>query len=85
TLSGHSLQQMSEFTPSGSPLTLSAAITIVVGGATVASLMTPDLSRYSRSAKQVAAITLTTIIAGEFIVNGLAIMIARTLQTADVV
>ncbi|ATZ12670.1 cytosine permease [Erwinia amylovora] len=85
TLSGHSLQQISELTPSGSPLTLSAAITMVVGGATVASLMTPDLTRYSRSAKQVAAITLTTIIAGEFIVNGLAIMIARTLQTADVV
>lgn len=32
-----------------------------------------------------AGITLMTIIAGEFIVNGLAIMIARTLQTADVV
>jgi len=85
TLAGHTLQQIIDLPPTGSPLTISAAITMVVGGAIVASLMTPDLTRYSRSSKHVAGITLMTIIAGEFIVNGLAIMIARTLQTADVV
>ncbi|CCG85880.1 purine-cytosine permease family protein [Erwinia piriflorinigrans] len=85
TLSGHSLQQIIDLPPTGSPLAFSAAITMVVGGTTVASLMTPDLTRYSRSAKHVAAMILMTIIAGEFVVNGLAIMIARTLQTADVV
>ncbi|MEX0446637.1 cytosine permease [Xenorhabdus sp. SGI246] len=70
---------------SGETLTISAGITIVVGGAIVASLMTPDLTRYTKSGKHVLGITLLTIIAGEFVINGLAILIAKTLSTADVV
>ena len=66
-------------------LTISAAITLVVGGAIVASLMTPDLTRYSRSTKHVAGTVLLTIVAGEFVINGLAIVIAHRLQSADVV
>lgn len=41
TLAGHTLQQIIDLPPTGSPLTISAAITMVVGGAIVASLMTP--------------------------------------------
>ncbi|AYA39391.1 cytosine permease [Xenorhabdus nematophila] len=70
---------------SGETLSISAGITIVVGGAIVASLMTPDLTRYTKSGKHVFGITLLTIIVGEFVVNGLAIIIAKTLNTADVV
>ncbi|QTL40803.1 cytosine permease [Xenorhabdus budapestensis] len=66
-------------------LSISAGITIVVGGAIVASLMTPDLTRYTKSGKHVFGITLLTIIAGEFVINGLAILIAKALNTADVV
>ncbi|MBD2814961.1 cytosine permease [Xenorhabdus sp. Flor] len=66
-------------------LSISAGITIVVGGAIVASLMTPDLTRYTKSGKHVLGITLLTIIAGEFVINGLAILIAKALNTADVV
>ncbi len=85
TLSGASIHQVLGLPPAGEPVTISAAITMVVGGAIVASLITPDLTRYSRNSKQVANITLLTIIAGEFIVNGLALMIAKTLGTEDVV
>ncbi|PHM27572.1 cytosine permease [Xenorhabdus budapestensis] len=66
-------------------LSISAGITIVVGGAIVASLMTPDLTRYTKSGKHVFGITLLTIIAGEFVINSLAILIAKALNTADVV
>lgn len=85
TLSGADIHQVFGLPSAGEPITISAAITMVVGGAIVASLITPDLTRYSRNSKQVLNITLLTIIAGEFIVNGLALMIAKTLGTEDVV
>ncbi|OQP34382.1 cytosine permease [Pantoea latae] len=66
-------------------ITLSAAITMVIGGAILASLMTPDLTRFSRSGKDVFAITLLTILVGEYGVNGLAILIAKALHTADII
>ena len=85
TLTGHNLPEIIQLVPPGEPLSISAGITIVVGGAIVASLMTPDLTRYSRNGKHVFGVTIFTIIAGEFVVNGLAILIAKTLGTADVV
>ena len=84
-LTGHDLHGALQLTPPGDPLSISAGITIVVGGAIVASLMTPDLTRYSRNSGQVLGVTLLTIIAGEFIINGLAILIAKSLGTDDVV
>ena len=77
-LTGHNLQEIIQLAPPGEPLTISAGITIVVGGAIVASLMTPDLTRYSKNGKHVLGVTIFTIIAGEFVVNGPAILIAKT-------
>jgi cytosine permease len=85
TLTGHNLPEIIQMMPPGNPLSISAGITIVVGGAIVASLMTPDLTRYSKNGKHVLGVTLLTIVAGEFVVNGLALLIAKTLGTADVV
>ncbi|CNE45973.1 cytosine permease [Yersinia nurmii] len=84
-LSGQSLSEIIKLVPGGEPLSISTGITIVVGGAIVASLITPDLTRYSKNKQHVFGITIFTIIAGEFIVNGLAILIARSLSSADVV
>lgn len=84
-LSGQKLHDTFLLAPRGEALTISVGITIVVGGAIVASLMTPDLTRYSKNKRHVLGITLLTIIAGEFVVNGLAIFIAKALGTADVV
>ncbi|MBI6549665.1 cytosine permease [Xenorhabdus lircayensis] len=87
-LSGGASQQLHEIITlphSGETLSINAGITIVVGGAIVASLMTPDLTRYTKSGKHVFGITLLTILAGEFVINGLAILIVKALNTADVV
>ncbi|CAK9886086.1 MAG: Cytosine permease [Candidatus Erwinia impunctatus] len=67
------------------PLTISAGVTLVVGGAIVASLITPDITRYSRSGTSVFWTILLTIFLGEYLVNGLAIYLALKLNTADVV
>ncbi|MBC8946603.1 cytosine permease [Xenorhabdus indica] len=83
--SGQRWYEILKLPHSDETLSISAGITIVVGGAIVASLMTPDLTRYTKSGKHVLGITLLTIIAGEFVINGLAILIAKALNTADVV
>lgn len=66
-------------------MTLSAAITAVVGGCMIGAFTTPDISRYCQSSRHVFWMTLTSIIIGEFIVNGIAILIAHALETHDVV
>ncbi|WP_312241235.1 cytosine permease [Pantoea sp.] len=69
----------------GDPISVSTGMTLVVGGAIVASLITPDITRYSRSASSVFWMVLLTIFLGEYLVNGFAIYLAMKLNTADVV
>lgn len=66
-------------------LAISDAITMVVGGSIVASLITPDLTRYYTSGKQVMGMTILTIFAGEYVINGMAVVLAYSLKTSDVV
>lgn len=70
---------------SGETISVSMAITMVVGGSIVASLITPDLTRFYSNGRQVLMMTLLTIFAGEYLVNGLAVLIAVILKTGDVV
>ncbi|AIA69825.1 permease [Pectobacterium atrosepticum SCRI1043] len=85
TLSGHNIAELIASAPNGEVISISAGATMVVGGCIVASLITPDMTRYSQKGKHVFWMTMLSIIVGEFIVNGLAIIIARALNTADVV
>ena len=84
-LSGHSFDVLSQTRTHSEIITISGAITMVVGGSIVASLMTPDLTRYYSNGRQVMLMTLITIVAGEYIINGLAIVISVMLNTSDVV
>ncbi|KFX00075.1 purine-cytosine permease family protein [Pectobacterium carotovorum] len=85
TLSGHNIAELIASAPNGEAISISAGATMVVGGCIVASLITPDMTRYSQKGKHVFWMTMLSIIIGEFMVNGLAIIIARALNTADVV
>jgi len=81
----HNIINLITTTPTGIAMTLSAAITAVVGGCMTGAFTTPDISRYCQSSRHVFWMTLTSIIIGEFIVNGIAILIAHALDTHDVV
>lgn len=85
TLTGNNIFELISLVPTGVTLSVSAGITIIVGGFIVASLITPDISRFCHNGKQVCWMTLISIIAGEFTINGLAILLARVLDTEDVV
>ncbi|QBY41757.1 cytosine permease [Arsenophonus nasoniae] len=66
-------------------MTLSAGATMVAGGCIVAMLTTPDISRYCQTSKDVFWMLTISIIVGEFIVNGVSILIAKAMGTDDVV
>lgn len=85
TLSGQDIPALIQAQPSGEVISISSAITIIIGSYILAALITPDITRYLSSKKQVLGVSLITIIVGEFIVNGLAITLARCINSADVV
>lgn len=84
-LKDHTLTEIMRVPPTGKNLGISDGITIVIGGAIVASLITPDLTRFSKNSHHVFGVTILTLFAGEAVVNGLAFLIARTLGTDDIV
>ncbi|WP_339056468.1 cytosine permease [Candidatus Regiella endosymbiont of Tuberolachnus salignus] len=84
-LSGYSISELFSFVPTGEAMTIGAGATIVAGGYIVGALMTPDISRYCKNSWHVVWMTMICILIGEFIVNSIAIFIAHTLNTDDVV
>ncbi|MEN3262491.1 cytosine permease [Sodalis endosymbiont of Spalangia cameroni] len=66
-------------------ISLSQGATIVAGGFIAAALTTPDISRYCKSNRDVFWMITLSIIIGEFFINAIAIFIAQSLNTADVV
>lgn len=84
-LQGHSLTGVVDALPVGEPLTLGAGATMVAGAAIVGALITPDITRYCRDSRQVFWMITVSYLVGEMVVNGIAIIVAKVLQTADVV
>ena len=84
-LQGHNVIDLITSIPNGVPLTLGMGATVVAGGMIIGALVTPDVSRYCKSSRDVFWMITISIIVGEFIVNGIAILIAHALDTPDVV
>ncbi|HHH1378519.1 TPA: cytosine permease, partial [Yersinia enterocolitica] len=84
-LAGHNIADLAVVIPTGKPITIAAGATMVAGGYIVGALMTPDISRYCKNSRHVFWMTMICILVGEFIVNGIAILIAHALNTDDVV
>lgn len=66
-------------------LSISEAATVVAGGFITASLTTPDISRYCKNKSHLFWMITLCIIVGEFVVNGIAILITQALNSADIV
>lgn len=66
-------------------MTLGAGATMVAGGAIVGALITPDITRFCKNGRHVFWMITFSYIVGEFLVNGVAILVAHALNTSDVV
>ncbi|XBS71979.1 cytosine permease [Acerihabitans sp. KWT182] len=84
-LSHQSMMAAMDPAPHVEDLSIPDAITIIIGGCIVATLMTPDITRYAKKSSHVFSMTLLTIFAGEYLINGLAIILSQALHTEDVV
>lgn len=81
----HNIPNLITTTPTGTAIGISVAITAVAGGCMTSAFSTPDISRYCKNSNHVFWMTLISIAIGEFIVNGISILIAHALDTDDVV
>lgn len=84
-LKGNNITELLFASPQGQYMTISAGATMVAGGLIVGALITPDIARYCKNGRHVFWMTMISCIIGEFIVNGIAILVAHLLNTADVV
>ncbi|WP_339057076.1 cytosine permease [Candidatus Regiella endosymbiont of Tuberolachnus salignus] len=84
-MQNHNMSDLMTSVPTGVALSLGAAVTAVTGGCMTGAFTTPDISRYCQNGRHVFWMTVISIIVGEFIVNGIAILIAHALNTSDVV
>ncbi|WP_018085001.1 purine-cytosine permease family protein [Desulfurispora thermophila] len=84
-LSKYDLNTLLNSSPPGQQLSLGVAVTMVAGGFMVGAVVTPDLSRYNRNAKDVFWMTLLSIFAGELLITFLAVLMAHAVKSADVI
>ncbi|WP_235667765.1 cytosine permease [Candidatus Williamhamiltonella defendens] len=83
-LAGHHVIDLMSTLPKGEPMTLGMAATAVGGGYIVAAISTADIGRSCQNGRHVFWMITLSIIAGEFVVNSIAILIAHALNTSDV-
>ncbi|KQL49590.1 allantoin permease [Brevibacillus choshinensis] len=81
----HSLPELISSAAPGPALSLGAAATMVAGSFMVGAVLTPDMTRYCRSSKDVLWSTLISVVIGEIIINLIAVLMAHAVKTSDVV
>ena len=84
-LAGHSLAELLAAAPAGPRLGLPAAITAVTGSFIIGAIVTPDVTRFMRSGRDVFWMTLIATFVGELTINLIAVAMALLLRTSDIV
>ncbi|MBB6487262.1 cytosine permease [Rhizobium lusitanum] len=84
-LSTHSLQSLINSDAPGPALSLTAGATMVAGSFIIGAVVTPDMSRFNRSAFDVVKQTVVSITFGEYLVGLIGVLLAHAVGSADVV
>lgn len=84
-LPGTLISDLRSLHPGNERISLFEGITIVVGGYITGVLTMPDVTRYCKNGKHVLWMILISLVIGETVINGTAVLIAQTLGTADIV
>ncbi|MGB9803778.1 purine-cytosine permease family protein [Desulfofundulus sp.] len=83
---GHfNIPELLNSAPAGSPLSIGVGATMVAGGFMVGAVVTPDLSRFNRNARDVFWMTLLSVLLGEIIINFLGVMMSHAVGSSDIV
>lgn len=79
-LQKHSISDLMSSPPPGEPISLAVGTTIVAGGFIVGAVMTPDMTRFNRSAGDVIKQTVVGVTLGEYFVGVIGVLLAHALK-----
>jgi cytosine permease len=83
-LSRHSFSQLVSMAPPGPHLGFAAATTVVAGGFIVGAVITPDMTRFNRTAGDVVKQTVVGISLGEYVIGLAGVLLAHAVRSSDV-
>ncbi|UVJ40516.1 cytosine permease [Arthrobacter sp. CJ23] len=83
-LSNHSISQLINDAPPGPQLDFVTATTIVAGSAVLGAVITPDMTRYNKSAGDVVKQTVVGMTLGNYSIGMIGVLLAHAVKTADV-
>ena len=83
-LSNHSISQLINEAPPGAHLDFVTATTIVAGSFILGAVITPDMTRYNRSAGDVVKQTIVGITLGNYSIGMIGVLLAHAVKSADV-
>ncbi|WP_434047045.1 MULTISPECIES: purine-cytosine permease family protein [Sorangium] len=81
----HEVADLVSMPPPGEPMSVAAGATLVAGGFIVGAVLTPDMTRYNRSAADVVKQTLVGVTLGEYTIGLTGVLLAHAVQSADVI
>lgn len=84
-LAGHSLSALVDGPPPGPAMSLAQGTTLVAGAFIMGAVMTPDMTRFNRSAGDVVKQTLISITLGQYLIGLVGVLLAHAARSADVV
>lgn len=84
-LTNHSLGELVRSAPAGPQLTLLQGTTLVAGGFIVGAVITPDMTRFNRTAGDVVKQTLVGITLGEYVIGLSGVLLAHAVRSADII
>jgi cytosine permease len=84
-LTHYSIGQLIAMAPPGPHISIAAGASMVAGGFIVGAIITPDMSRYNRSAADVVKQTVVGITLGEYVIGLVGVLLAHAIRSADVI
>ncbi|USQ79150.1 cytosine permease [Ornithinimicrobium faecis] len=84
-LSRHSIGDLLTSPPPGPNLSVPAGTAIVAGGLIVGAIITADMTRFNRSAKDVVKQTVVGVTLGEFVIGLAGVLLAHAAGTGNIV
>jgi cytosine permease len=84
-LSKHSLGDLLGTAAFGEPMSIATGATIVAGSYIAGAVLTPDMTRFNRTAADVVKQTVVSITLGQYVLGLVGVILAYAIRSADVV
>ncbi|MBE3596243.1 MAG: cytosine permease [Hydrogenibacillus sp.] len=84
-LSRHAVGELMTSAPPGPTLSIAAGATIVAGGYMIGAIISPDMTRFNRSTKDVVKQSIISITLGQYPIGLAGVLLAHAAQSDDII